>query len=88
MENYIIDCPLITENNKSFLLKMNSVLKYASFFINSYNQETNTKRSLDDCFSQKMDELFEGNNYIEQAACIIDWPMCLGAKLLDCAIFG
>lgn len=85
MENYIINTTIISESDKSFLLKMNSILKYASFFINSNESNSNTKRSTEDCFKQKLKEL-ENAGYIEQALCILEWPICFGAKLLDCAL--
>ncbi len=87
MENYIIGSSLLNEIDKSVLLKMNSILKYASYYSSSNQQKTNTKGATEQCFIRKLEEL-ENAGYIEQALCIIDWPMCFGAKLLDCAISG
>lgn len=87
MENYIINTKLIAKSNKTFLLKTNSILKYTSFYINSNGQKVNTKGSTEDCFIKKLEQL-EDAGYFEQALCMLEWPICFGAKLLDCAING
>lgn len=83
MENYILNSKLINENNKEFLLKVVSIIRYGSYY--SVTNQTQKKSSFEDCWIKGL-KAVQDSGLFTQLACLSSWPICYGAILADCAI--
>jgi len=84
MEEYIFKTTLVPEDDKVFVLKTMSIIRYGSFYITS-NQTKSKGGAFEDCWIEGL-QVLQDSGPITQIACAFSWPLCFGAILADCAI--
>jgi len=84
MENHISKTKYLNQQDKTYLLKLVSILRYSTYISFSENSKKGDG-SFERCWVRKLQEM-EDSGIFEQLACIYSWPVCFGAMLADCAI--
>jgi hypothetical protein len=84
MENCVNQSNILKEVDKAYLLKFVSLVRYLTYF--NYNlNHLSKKESFETCWKKSLQKI-EDMGFFSRAACVIDWPMCLGAVAADCLV--
>lgn len=84
MESCVNQSKILKEGDKAYVLKFVALVRYLTYF--NYNENhLSKKESFEACWKRGLQKI-EDMGFFSRAACIIDWPMCLGAVAADCLI--
>lgn len=84
MELIVSSSAELAELDKNFILKTASILRYISYF----GIETDSKsseRTFEQCWVSTLRNI-ENSGFFQRLACVVDWPVCLGAIAADCIV--
>jgi hypothetical protein len=84
MENHVIQSSILNDNDKAYVLKFVSLIRYSTYY--NYTENIIKKKfSFEACWKRKL-QAIQDSGFFQRVACVVDWPMCLGIAAADCVL--
>jgi hypothetical protein len=84
MENHVIQSKILNNNDKAYVLKFVSLIRYSTYY--NYTENSLKKKfDFEACWKRKLQAIAD-SGFFQRLACVIDWPVCLGAAAADCVL--
>jgi hypothetical protein len=84
MENHIVQSTILNNDDKAYILKFVSLIRYSTYYNYSENS-LRKKTDFETCWKRKL-QAIQDSGFFHRVACALDWPMCLGVAVADCVL--